>query len=48
LINRGDNADFLVVDNGKAEDGRFSLFSPADFFVDRNVRGMSKVGITRP
>ncbi|HOI41910.1 MAG TPA: hypothetical protein PK523_03110 [Elusimicrobiales bacterium] len=48
LINRGDNADFLVVDNGRAKDGRFSLFSPADFFVDRNVRGMSRVGITRP
>ncbi|MDD2806456.1 MAG: hypothetical protein PHV33_12970 [Elusimicrobiales bacterium] len=48
LVNRGDNADFLVVDNAGEKDGRFSLFSAADFFVDRNVRAMAKVEILKP
>jgi len=48
LINRGDNADFLVIDNAEEKDGRFSLFSASDFFVDRNVRSVAKVELLRP
>jgi hypothetical protein len=47
LINRGDNADFLLVDRGTEKYGRFSLFSAADFFVDRNVRSVAKVELLR-
>jgi hypothetical protein len=48
IVNRGDNADFLVADNRKAKDGRFALFCASDFFVDRNVRGMAKAEILEP
>lgn len=47
IMNRGDNKDFLLVDNGKTKDGRFSLFSAADFFVDRNVRSAAKAEILK-
>lgn len=47
LIDRGDNGDALLLDKGKSEDGRFSLFLPADFFVDRNVRSMAKVELLK-
>lgn len=47
IINRGDNADFLVVDRGQDEEGRFSLFAAPDFFVDRNVRSMAKVEVIK-
>lgn len=48
VINRGDNADFLVSDRGEDEkDGKFSLLAAPDFFVDRNVRSMAKVEIFR-
>ncbi len=47
IINRGDNADFLIVDKGRGEDGRFALFSAADFFIDRNVRSVAKVEVLK-
>jgi len=47
IVNRNDNADILVVDRGQDEDGRFSLFSTSDFFVDRNVRSMDKVEVSK-
>lgn len=47
IMNRNDNADFLVVDKGRDEDGRFALFSASDFFVDRNVRAMDKVEVLK-
>lgn len=47
IMNRGDNRDFLLVDSGKTKDGRFSLFSAADFFVDRNVRSAAKAEILK-
>lgn len=48
IINRGDNADFLVEDRGTgAKDGRFSLVAVPDFFVDRNVRSMAKVELIK-
>jgi hypothetical protein len=48
IVNRGDNADFIVQDKGKEKDGRFALFSTADFFVDRNVRSLAKVELLKP
>lgn len=48
IINRGDNADFLVSDKGEEKDGRFALLAAPDFFVDRNVRAMAKVEILKP
>lgn len=47
IMNRNDNEDFLVVDRGQDEDGRFTLFSTSDFFVDRNVRSLDKVEILK-
>ncbi len=47
IINRGDNADFLLLDRGRDKEGRFSLFSAADFFVDRNVRSVAKVEVLK-
>ena len=50
ILNRNDSEDFMVVDKGVDDeyDGRFALFVPADFFVDRNVRSIAKVSIFRP
>lgn len=45
LVNRGDNADFLLLDRGADKEGRYSLLSASDFFVDRNVRSVAKVEI---
>ena len=48
ILNRNDNEDLLVVDKGLEEAyGRFALFAPADFFVDRNVRSIAKVEIIK-
>jgi len=48
IINRNDNADFLIVDKGLEETyGRFALFAAPDFFVDRNVRAVDKVEILK-
>ncbi len=48
IINRGDNADFLVEDKGHDESGRFALYSTADFFLDRNVSSVAKVEVLKP
>jgi hypothetical protein len=47
LLNRGDNEDPVLADRGKEADGRYALFAPADFFVDRNVRSVSKIEILK-
>lgn len=49
ILNRNDSEDFMVVDKGMDDeyDGRFALFVPADFFVDRNVRSIAKVEIIK-
>ena len=47
IINRSDNAYFLLVDKGHDEGGRFALFSAPDFFVDRNVRSVAKVEVLK-
>ncbi|MBU1101225.1 MAG: hypothetical protein KKA84_12565 [Bacteroidetes bacterium] len=46
IINRNDLEDFLLFDCGEATDaGRFTSFTTADFFVDRNVRSIEKIEI---
>lgn len=46
IMNRSDNEDFLLVDNKDSkENGRFSLYSTPDLFVDRNVRSVEKIEI---
>ncbi len=48
ILNRNDSEDFLLVDKGQDENnGRYALFAPADFFVDRNVRSISRVEIIK-
>jgi hypothetical protein len=47
-MNRNDNRDALLLDREKSrEDGRYVLFSAADFFVDRNVKAVEKIEIVR-
>ena len=50
VLNRNDSEDFMVVDKGLDDqhDGRFALFVPGDFFVDRNVRSIAKIEVLRP
>ncbi len=47
IINRGDNADLLLLEKGKDDGGRFALYSAPDFFVDRNVSSVAKVEILK-
>jgi len=47
IINRGDNADFLLTERGRDDGGRFSLYAAPDFFVDRNVGSVAKVEILK-
>ena len=49
ILNRNDSEDFLVVDKGMddSDEGRFALFVPSDFFVDRNIRSIAKVEIIK-
>ncbi len=49
IINRNDSEDFMIVDKGLEEEGagRFALFSPADFFVDRNVRSVNRIEVLK-
>jgi len=47
IVNRGDNSDLLLTDRGQDESGRFSLYSAADFFVDRNVTSVAKVEVLK-
>jgi hypothetical protein len=48
VTNRGDLRDFLLLDRKNSrEDGRYVLFSAADFFVDRNVKAIERFEIVR-
>jgi hypothetical protein len=48
IANRSDNLDFLLIDRkGSQEEGRYSMFATADFFVDRNVKAIEKMEIVR-
>jgi hypothetical protein len=44
LFNRNDQAEFLLIDRGKAQDGgRYALFPAPDFFSDRAVKAISTI-----
>jgi hypothetical protein len=48
ILNRNDNQDFIMVDRkGSAEDGRYLLFEPGDFFADRDVRAVEKIELVK-
>lgn len=47
IINMGDNSDLLLTERGRDDGGRFSLYCPADFFVDRNVGSAAKVEVLK-
>jgi hypothetical protein len=48
ILNRSDNKDFLLIDQkDSSRDGRYTLFAPDDFFVDRNVKAVEKIEIAR-
>lgn len=46
IINRNDQEEILLIDNGKKEDsGRFSVFASGDFFSDRAVKAIMEINI---
>jgi len=46
ILNRSDNEDFLLSERKDSkDDGRYTLYSAPDFFVDRNVRAVEKIQI---
>jgi hypothetical protein len=48
ILNRNDNQDFILVDRkGSAEEGRYLLFEPGDFFADRDVRAVEKIELVK-
>ncbi len=48
VANRSDNLDFLLVDRKDSkEEGRYTIFAAADFFVDRNVKAVEKIELMR-
>ncbi len=48
LMNRNDNRDYLLRDNKDSrEDGRYTVYAVADFFVDRNVKSVEKIEIVK-
>jgi hypothetical protein len=48
ILNRNDNQDIILVDRkGSADDGRYLLFEPGDFFADRDVRAVEKIELIK-
>jgi hypothetical protein len=46
IWNRNNSEDILLIDRkGSQSDGRYTLFVPSDFFVDRNVRAVERIQI---
>jgi hypothetical protein len=44
LFNRNDQAEFLLVDRGKGQDGgRYTIFPAADFFSDRALKAVNTI-----
>ncbi|MBD3413699.1 MAG: hypothetical protein GF421_04610 [Candidatus Aminicenantes bacterium] len=44
IFNRNDNNDFLLIDQGKGEEGgRFRIFPSPDFFSDRAVKAINEI-----
>jgi hypothetical protein len=48
ILNRNDNQGFIMIDRkGSAEDGRYLLLEPGDFFADRDVRSVEKIELVK-
>lgn len=47
IINRNDNADFLVVDKGIDAEDRYALSVAGDFFADRDVRDLDRIEVLK-
>ncbi len=48
LMNRNDQAEFMLIDKGKdADGGRFSIFPAADFFSDRAVKALTEIKLIK-
>lgn len=44
MMNRNDQAEFMLIDKGKdADGGRFSIFPAVDFFSDRAIKSISEI-----
>jgi len=43
LFNRNDQSEFLIVDQGKEEGGKFLVFPAPDYFSDRAVKAVSEI-----
>lgn len=43
LFNRNDQQEFLLVDCGEQEGGRFRIFPASDFFSDRAIKSVSEI-----
>ncbi|MDD3641883.1 MAG: hypothetical protein PHQ19_00240 [Candidatus Krumholzibacteria bacterium] len=43
LLNRGDNCEFLLIERGDGDGGRFAIYPPMDFFSDRAVKALSQI-----
>ncbi|MEA1926665.1 MAG: hypothetical protein U9N73_00545 [Candidatus Auribacterota bacterium] len=43
IFNRNDWSEFLILDLGKAEGGKFKVFPAPDFFSDRAIKAVSKI-----
>ena len=41
ILNRADQVDFLLVDEGERRGGRFKVFPAADFFSDRAIKAVA-------
>ena len=43
VVNRNDQSEVLVIDDGEADGGRFRLFASSDYFSDRAVKALSGI-----
>ncbi len=47
LFNRADCREFLLIDLGRKDDGRFTLFPASDYFSDRAVKAFHEIHLCR-
>jgi len=43
LFNRNDQSEFLIVDHGKEDGGKFLVFPAPDYFSDRAIKAVSEI-----
>ena len=49
VMNRNDQSEFMVVDEGEGQDGgRFRIFPAADFFSDRAIKSVKDIRLLQP